>query len=63
MPRRAAGLWQTAPGSCNGAVDEPDETNAEVAPSVLDVVAPELERCSALADRLAHLLLPARLFS
>jgi hypothetical protein len=43
-------------------VDEPDEKNAEVRAAVLDVVAPELERCSALADELAHLLLPARLF-
>lgn len=47
---------------CNDRVDEPDETNGEVTQSVLDVVAPELERCSALADRLAHLLLPAGLF-
>jgi hypothetical protein len=44
-------------------VDEQDETNAEVSASVMDVVGPELARCSALADRLAGLLLPARLFS
>ena len=31
--------------------------------TVLDVMGPELERCSALADRLARLLLPASLFS
>jgi hypothetical protein len=30
---------------------------------VLDVVTPALERSSELADRLARLLLPARLFS
>ena len=44
-------------------MDEPDEKNAQVRAAVLDAVAPELERCSALADKLAHLLLPARLFS
>jgi hypothetical protein len=38
-------------------VDDEDEV------TVLDVVGPELERCSALADRLAGLLLPASLFS
>jgi hypothetical protein len=31
--------------------------------TVLDIVGPELERCSALADRLARLLLPEGLFS
>jgi hypothetical protein len=41
---------------CNGRVDEDDVT-------VLDIVGPELERCSALADRLARLLLPEGLFS
>jgi hypothetical protein len=38
-------------------VDEQDEV------TVLDVVGPELERCSVLADRLARLLLPDGLFS
>jgi hypothetical protein len=36
-------------------VDEPDD--------IMDIVGPELERCSALADRLARLLLPEGLFS
>lgn len=44
-------------------VDEHEETDAEVSASVLDVVGPELARCSALADELARLLLPAGLFS
>jgi hypothetical protein len=44
-------------------VDEEQDANAEVSASVMDVVGPELARCSALADELAHLLLPARLFS
>jgi hypothetical protein len=38
--------------------DEAGETE-----SVLDVVAPALDRASLLADRLAQLLVPARLFS
>jgi hypothetical protein len=42
-------------------VDEQEEPEADV--SVLDVVGPELARCSALADRLARLLLPEGLFS
>ena len=29
----------------------------------MEIVGPELERCSALADRLARLLLPGSLFS
>jgi hypothetical protein len=44
-------------------VDEQQDANAEVNASVMDVVGPELARCSALADELARLLLPARLFS
>jgi hypothetical protein len=44
-------------------VDEQRETNTEATPSVMDVVGPELARCSALADELARLLLPAGLFS
>lgn len=44
------------PTGCNGHVDEEEVT-------VLDIVGPELERCSALADRLARLLLPEGLFS
>lgn len=48
----------TAPlTGCNGRVDDEDD------PTVLDLVGPELERCSALADRLARLLLPEGLFS
>jgi hypothetical protein len=39
-----------------------DEPGEEVG-SVVDVVAPELDRASALADQLAQLLVPARLFS
>jgi hypothetical protein len=46
---------EPATGS-NGRVDEDEVT-------VLDIVGPELERCSALADRLARLLLPDGLFS
>jgi hypothetical protein len=38
-------------------VDDEDEV------TVLDIVGPELERCSELADRLARLLLPEGLFS
>lgn len=64
VPRRATVLGGPGTPGCNRAVDEPDETpNAEVTPSLLDIVTPELDRCSALADGLAHLLLPARLFS
>lgn len=63
VPTRATGLRERPPGESNGRVDDQEETNAEVSASVLDVVGPELERCSALADRLARLLLPARLFS
>jgi hypothetical protein len=52
-----ATVVHTAPSTgCNGRVDEDDVT-------VLDIVGPELERCSALADRLAQLLLPDGLFS
>lgn len=43
--------------------ERPDRTEEESIPSVLDVVTPALERSSALADELAQLLLPARLFS
>ena len=63
VPTRATRLRVAAPTRSNERVDEQEETNAEVSASVLDVVGPELERCSALADRLARLLLPARLFS
>lgn len=42
---------------CNGRVDDEDDV------TVLDIVGPELERCSVLADRLARLLLPEGLFS
>lgn len=44
-------------------MDEHDETEGEVSGDVMDLVGPELARCSALADELARLLLPARLFS
>lgn len=57
MPRRATTVRIPAPTGCNGRVDEQDEV------TVLDVVVPELARCSELADRLAGLLLPAGLFS
>lgn len=63
VPGRATALGRRARDRSNGLVDEPDDKNAEVSAAVLDVVAPELERCSALADELARLLLPARLFS
>jgi len=43
--------------------EQPERGDAETIPSVLDVVTPALERSSALADELAQLLLPARLFS
>jgi hypothetical protein len=43
--------------------DRPDRTDENGLPSVLDVVTPALERSSALADELARLLLPARLFT
>lgn len=53
-----ATVVHTAPATgCNGHVDEQDDV------TVLDIVGPELERCSALADRLARLLLPEGLFS
>ncbi|MCA1655562.1 MAG: hypothetical protein LC635_03760 [Pseudonocardiaceae bacterium] len=39
------------------------ELKAEAEVSLLDMLGPELERCSVLADELARLLLPARLFS
>jgi hypothetical protein len=52
-----------APTGCNVRVDEQQDANAEAEASVMAVVGPELARCSALADELAHLLLPARLFS
>ena len=45
------------------ASDESERTGGESIPSVLDVVVPALVRSSALADELARLLLPARLFS
>jgi hypothetical protein len=41
-------------------VDEHDETEEAAA---MTAIGPELARCSALADELARLLLPARLFS
>jgi len=63
VPGRATTLGRRARDGSNGVVDEPDDKNAEVSAAVLDVVASELERCSALADELARLLLPARLFS
>jgi hypothetical protein len=63
VPTRAAVVRPGAPAGCNGGVDEEQDANAEVSASVMDVVGPELARCSALADELAHLLLPARLFS
>lgn len=43
--------------SCDRRVDDQEDV------TVLDVVGPELERCSALADRLARLLFPESLFS
>jgi hypothetical protein len=57
VPRGATTVRVPAPTGCNGHVDEEDEV------TVLDVVGPELERCSVLADRLARLLLPESLFS
>lgn len=39
------------------------ELDAEVTPSVVDVLGPELARCSALADELARLLVPTGLFT
>jgi hypothetical protein len=45
------------------ASDEPERTGDESIPSVLDVVAPALERSSALAGELARLLARACLFS
>jgi hypothetical protein len=44
-------------------VDEQGEAEGEVSASALDALGPELARCSALADELARLLLPAGLFS
>ena len=48
----------------NGRVD--DEDDPACVPqggASIDIVGPELERCSVLADRLARLLLPDGLFS
>jgi hypothetical protein len=42
--------------------DTEDDTIGEVQ-DVVDLVGPELARCSVLADELARLLLPAGLFS
>lgn len=63
VPTRATVVRPDPPARCNGHVDEQQDANAEVTASVMDVVGPELARCSALADELARLLLPARLFS
>lgn len=57
MPAGATTLPVPASNGWNGQVDDQDEV------TVLDVVGPELARCSELADRLAALLLPASLFS
>ncbi|MPZ81071.1 MAG: hypothetical protein GEV28_12035 [Actinophytocola sp.] len=71
MPRCAAALgpppagrveWN-GPRRCAIEQDQPGRPDAESIPSVLDVLAPALERSSVLADELARLLLPARLFS
>jgi hypothetical protein len=53
----------TPTGRCDIEQERPERTGEESIPSVLDVVVPALERSSALADRLAQLLLPARLFT
>ena len=58
MPTGAARVHTTRFTGCNGHVDDEDDDLA-----VLEVLGPELERCSALADRLARLLLPDGLFS
>lgn len=71
MPHRATTLWFASQTGCDGDVaedtdedmDEQEEPETEVGASILEVVGPELARCSALADRLAGLLLPPRLFS
>lgn len=57
MSARATVVHNAPVTGCNGRVDDEDEV------TVLDIVGPELERCSVLADRLAHLLLPEGLFS
>ncbi len=57
MPTGAARVHIARRTGCNGRVDDEDDL------TVLDVLGPELERCSALADRLARLLLPDGLFS
>lgn len=61
MPRRAVG-WN-GPRRC--AIEEDQSVRPDPAgtPSVPDVLAPALARSSALADELAQLLVPARLFS
>jgi len=51
------------PRRCDIEQERPERTGEDSIPSVLDVVTPALERSSVLADELAQLLLPARLFS
>ena len=57
MSTGAARVHTARSTGCNGQVDDEDDL------TVLDLLGPELERCSALADRLARLLLPDGLFS
>jgi hypothetical protein len=53
----------TGPRRCDIEQERPERIGEDSIPSVLDVVTPALERSSVLADELAQLLLPARLFS
>jgi hypothetical protein len=62
VPSCAAHLGPAGVTRCNGSrrcvidSEEPEQ-------DLVDLVAPELERCSALAGELARLLLPAGLFT
>jgi hypothetical protein len=51
------------PRRCVIEQERPGRSGDESIPSVLDVVTPALERSSSLADELAQLLVPARLFN
>jgi hypothetical protein len=51
------------PRRCAIEQERPERTGDESIPSVLDVVTPALARSSELADELAQLLVPARLFT
>lgn len=61
--RVTAGMQWNGPRRCDIEQERPERTGEDSIPSVLDVVTPALERSSVLADELAQLLLPARLFS